>query len=288
MKVDSLINFEGYNPLWVSLFAAKHTSSKRSNLYMHNDMYNEWKIRFPYLEKNFRQYSSYDQLVSVSGKTMEHNRNNLNDLFNIGTEKFIFADNVQSPENIFSKAKLPLENPTDAIIFEGTKVFINIARLSPEKDQEKLIKAFKKVSENHPNARLINLGGGPLEHHLKELINKLDLQQKVFLLGQRSNPYPYLKQSDCFILSSNHEGQPMTLFEALILEKPIIATDIVGNRSVLKGRPGVLVDNSEEGLTQGMLDLLEGKHNTEKSFNYEEYNKNALNMFYNKVLQQSI
>ena len=78
----------------------------------------------------------------------------------------------------------------------------------------------------------------------------------------------------------------MTLFEAMILKKPIIATDIVGNRSVLEGRSGHLVENSEDGLVQGMLSFLEGNYKNDKVFDSEKYNKNALNMFYKKVLKK--
>lgn len=74
----------------------------------------------------------------------------------------------------------------------------------------------------------------------------------------------------------------MVLLEALILGKPIVATDIVGNRSVLEGRPGLLVPNSEDGLVDGMKKFLDGKV-TSKEFDYQEYQKNALEMFYTKV-----
>jgi len=278
-----IINFEGYKVFWTSLFSNKSEINCKNSIYLHNDMYGEWQLRFPYLEQNFKLYKNYDVLAAVSEKTMEHNISNLLKKFDLSQKKFEYVDNVQNPEDSIKKAKEDVEVLSDEQIFKNTKVFINIARLSPEKDQGKLIKAFQKISSKHPEARLINLGSGPLEHHLKNLVKELRLENKVFLLGQRSNPYPYLKLSDCFILSSNHEGQPMTLFEALILEKPIIATDIVGNRSVLEGRPGHLVDNSEDGLVKGMTNFLEGKYEDDKHFDHEQYNQDALNMFYTKA-----
>lgn len=119
--------------------------------------------------------------------------------------------------------------------------------------------------------------------HLMKLIHDLKLQKNVHLLGIRHNPFPLLKKADCFVLSSDHEGQPMVLLEALILGKPIVATDIVGNRSVLEGRPGLLVPNSEEGLLVGMQKFLDGEV-TSKEFDYQEYQKNALRMFYSGVI----
>ncbi|MDZ7909140.1 MAG: glycosyltransferase [Gemmobacter sp.] len=78
-------------------------------------------------------------------------------------------------------------------------------------------------------------------------------------MGYVANPYPLLKRADCFVLSSNHEGQPMVLLEALILGKTIIATDIEGNRGVLEGRGGMLVENSVEGLTDAMQAVVAGQ-----------------------------
>ena len=129
------------------------------------------------------------------------------------------------------------------------------------------------------------MGIGVQENEIQSLIKSLKLSKKVFYLGQKSNPYAYLKKSDCFVLASDHEGQPMTLLEALILEKPIIATDIVGNRSVLEGRPGHLVKNSEMGIQEAMQNFLDGKYKNDKIFNAYEYNDKALNMFYTKVAQ---
>ena len=282
-KFDYIINFEGYNVFWQAILGAKQNEEQHNTSYLHSNMYGEWKLRFPYLEKNFRLYRNYDHLVSVSEQTKMLNMDSLSELFDIDKEKFIYCDNVQNPEDLLKKAQKELDNVKYEPIFKDTKVFINIARLSPEKDQEKLIRAFEHVVQKHPQARLVNLGSGPLEHTLKLLIKELKLEEKVYLLGQRFNPYPYLKKSDCFILSSNHEGQPMTLFEAMILKKPVIATNIVGNRSVLEGRGGLLVDNSKEGLESGMLDFLEGRYIEERVFDYKEYNTMALNMFYEKV-----
>ena len=110
----------------------------------------------------------------------------------------------------------------------------------------------------------------------------MNFENRVFLLGIRTNPFALIKRADCFVLSSNHEGQPMTLLEAMILKKPVIATDITGSRSVLEGRPGHLVENSEEGLIQGMNDFVEGEL-TFGSFDYASYQSNALDMFYHKA-----
>lgn len=180
-------------------------------------------------------------------------------------------------------SKLDLDFNEDNKYFVGNKVFLAIGRLSIEKDHEKMIRAFEKVikQSSSKNIKLLILGGGPQQLHLENLIKELNVVDNVKLLGVRDNPYAYIEKSDCFLSSSNHEGQPMTLFEALILKKDIIATNITGNRAVLEGRGGVLVENSVEGLTQGIIEYINNVEKQEHTFNIEEYNKNAIDGFYN-------
>jgi len=278
-KFHYFVNFEGYNTFWVSLFSSKENNS----LFLHSDIYEEWKLRFPYLEKNINLYNYYKNIVPISEIIMNVNIEKLSTFFSIQEKKFIYCNNVQNPKNVLSKSKEEIE-PKDKFIFNESIVFINIARHSPEKDLEKLFKAFSIVVKKYPKIKLINLGSGPLENHLKGLIFTLKLNKNIFLLGQKLNPYPYLKKSDCFILSSNHEGQPITLFESLILKKPIIATNIEGNRSILEDRSGLLVENSIAGLADGMIKFIKNGQKV-KEFNYEIYNNEALSMFYKKILE---
>lgn len=278
-KIDAVINFEGYNTKWVSLFASITSKTKKSIIYQHNDMCAEFKLRFPYLECNFNLYNDYHSIISVSSATKELNCNNMTDVYNIPLEKFSFSDNLQNPNSV---TILSSEVIDDTIFDNGKYSFVTLGRLSPEKDHEKLIRAFKIVHEFNPSSQLIILGDGPLKSHLTVLIGQLKLDDSVMLLGRKDNPFPYLKRSDCFVLSSNHEGQPMVLFEALILKKPIVATDIVGNRGVLGDDYGLLVDNSVDGLVNGMICNLENKIQKD-NFDIDKYQKNAINMFYDII-----
>lgn len=157
--------------------------------------------------------------------------------------------------------------------------FINIGRLSPEKDQEKLLHAFKRVNDKYKNTRLYILGEGPLYNRLQEVIGDLQLESSVYLLGQVSNPFYLLNQCDCFILSSNYEGQPMVLLEAMTLGKNIIATDIPQNRYVLQDGYGKLAENSVAGLAKEMEDFIVNGMTT-REFDYNGYNEKAMESFY--------
>ncbi|WP_167390532.1 CDP-glycerol glycerophosphotransferase family protein [Actinobacillus porcitonsillarum] len=285
-KFDALIEFTGYSRFWAYLFGSAKVKNVVKTIYQHNDKYGEWTLRFPHLENTFSIYYMYDHLMSVSKPTMELNIENLWERFNLDINKFDYCDNVQDPELTIKRSKEPLAAEDEKYFNDCKgKIFINLARLSPEKDQAKLIRSFRKVVDDYPDSRLLILGDGPLYNDLNILIKELSLEKNVYLVGIRFNPFPFLKRADCFVLSSNHEGQPMTLFEAMILDKPIISTDIVGSRSALEGRSGHLVPNNENGIYEGLVDFIEGKLSF-SHFDYNIYQKSALQMFYSKVFSK--
>jgi len=164
--------------------------------------------------------------------------------------------------------------------------FINMGRLSPEKGQDHLIKAFARFHQGFPNSKLYILGEGLLRKDLENLIGELKMEKSVFLVGQVENPFKIMKKCDCFVLSSHYEGQPMVLLEAMTLGMKILATDIIANQTVLEnGRYGLLVDNSVEGLEIGLNQLAKNElEHTPDDFRPEEYNQKAMDTFY-KVLQ---
>ena len=269
---EAVVNFEGYSVFWASLLS--QTKSHKKVIFQHNDLHSEWKTRFAYLEGIFNLYPYYQKVVSVSELTMLNNIEKLSSLFNINKEKFEFANNTILPKEILAQAQAEEEaNPIYAE-YTGKKI-LNIGRLSHEKDQEKLIRAFAKSDIIEQDVKLFILGQGPLQEHLEKLITELSVTEKVHLLGQVDNPYIYLKDADLFVLSSNHEGQPMVLLEALTLNIPILATDIVGNRSVLNTMDECLVENTEDALAVGLAYHLE--HAKPNNFDAEQYNIDAIN-----------
>lgn len=280
---DTAISFAGYDPFWTGVLAANDLPMRKV-IYLHNDMYAECKTRFPELVCMFRLYAMADKLVSVSEQTSLRNRSNLAERYDLPEALFDYCENLIDPEAIRASAQGDLASDRHEALFAGDgPVFITLGRLSPEKDHEKLIRAFAPIAAENPLARLLILGDGPLEQRLRSLVEELGLGAQLHLLGHCANPYPYLHRADCFVLSSNHEGQPMTLLEALVLEKPIVATDIVGNRSVLAGRRALLVDNCVDGLAEGMRSFLRGEVIAD-DFDAAAYQRDAIAQFYQRVL----
>lgn len=98
-------------------------------------------------------------------------------------------------------------------------------RLVSQKNHKLLIDAFAEVVKEHPYARLKIYGEGYLKDVLQEQINKLGLQDKAFLMGVTNDVAKALQTADLFVLSSDYEGMPNALMEAMAAGVPCISTD---------------------------------------------------------------
>lgn len=282
-RFDAVVNFEGYSIFWTALFGFGPARKNRNVVYQHNNMYGEWDLKFPYLERLFALYEEYDKIVSVSKPTFELNREMLSDRFGLAGEKFDYCINQIQAEKVLKLAEETDDHASSLFENPSIRTYINMGRFSPEKDQSKLIDAFALVKQKETSSRLLILGDGPLRYELSSKIARLGLQSSVILLGSKPNPFPYLKRADCFVLSSNHEGQPMVLLEAMILGKAVIAVDIPGSRSVVELGYGMLVENTVEALAEGMLEAIESKKSS-GVFDCSNYELSASLMFDQKVL----
>lgn len=113
----------------------------------------------------------------------------------------------------------------DLSFFEGAdKVLVSMGREDDVKGFWHLIKAFKRVNEQEKNTRLAIVGDGSFEEY-KELARKLGIEDRVCFTGLKRNPFPYLKASDLYLLTSLSEGLPNALVEALSLSLPIVSVN---------------------------------------------------------------
>lgn len=277
-KFDVVIDFTGYGFLHTLLFACYAKEAKKI-IMLHSDMLQEKQKRFPYLERIFNCYQYYDKLVSVSEAINEINKRNIAPRYHLAEDKFACCPNMQRPHHVRQAAQKALE-PDDAAHFRtGRLTFINVARLSPEKNQKLLLAAFAQVHANYPHTRLLIVGHGPQEPELRECVFELGLEDCVFLTGFRRNPYPLMRHADCMVLPSIYEGQGIVLFEAMALNKPIIAIDVPTSREVLaNGKYGLLTASTVAAFAAGMEAFLDGDV-PPPDFDFDVYQRNALARF---------
>ena len=124
--------------------------------------------------------------------------------------------------------------------FKGLKI-INIGRLTHQKNQIVLLKAFTKLVKIR-RARLLLIGSGSDRQMLIKYINEKKLDDKIKIIPFTSNPFKYISLCDLKVLSSRYEGNPNILLETASLKKIIISSDCkVGPKEILQsGKGGIL------------------------------------------------
>jgi len=164
--------------------------------------------------------------------------------------------------------------------WENNKILGTISRLSPEKGVLNLLSAFASTVKRIPDLRLIIVGGFPEEHrdyYLKAmgLIEKGNLSGHVRILGYRQDALEILKCMDFFISPSLSEGLPISILEAFAAEIPTIATEITGNKDIVRNSVfGVLAEpDSVEGLSQAIAKMVQLEQRDRDILKRNAYNR---------------
>lgn len=200
---------------------------------------------------NKKIYSKYQRLVFVS----KHNLQKFEECYKLNVPKEV-VHNYLNKQNVIEKAKESVQDFQN----ENTINFLTVARLVNQKAIGRLINVHEKLIKNGYNHKFYVVGDGPLRNELEQKIKDLNLGQTFILLGQKENPYPYIKQADYFCLLSYYEGLPMVLLEAKQLNKYIIITD-TASREALEGYENkLIVENSENGIYEGLKNVIENQY----------------------------
>lgn len=175
------------------------------------------------------------------------------EIYNI--EKNLTIPNLIDDINIIekSKAKIDLEYSKDTINI------VSVGRLDYSKNYEMLAQTHKKLLDDGYNICTYIVGDGVQKSALQNLIANLHIEDSFILLGQKQNPYPYIKNADLFALSSRYEGLPTVILEALCLHVPCISTNVAGVASVLKSDFGIITDNNEDDFYINFKKIMEDK-----------------------------
>jgi glycosyltransferase involved in cell wall biosynthesis len=192
-----------------------------------------------------------DWIIAVSRETYE-----VLERMGVAPSKLRVVENgVATPSPValpdpFLRASLGLE--------PGQPVLACVARHTTQKGQPYLVRAMPAVLERHPRAKLLLLGDGEQRSELIDEIRSLGLSGNVSLLGVRPDVREILAQTDIFILPSLWEGTSLALLEAMAAAKPIVATDIEGNRTILASESNcLLVPPADSGaLARALIRLL--------------------------------
>ncbi len=298
-RFDAVVDFSGYSRPWTQLIL--HSPPARRAIWLHNDMAAEVdrevdgrrRMRHS-LPAVFALYRRFDELVSVSRDLAVANSERLRTRYGVAPERFVSARNVIDEAGALDKLRHPLAGAAEFLDEESGIVtvpdwvteldrhsgpwFVTIGRLSPEKNHARLIEAFALVHGARPDTRLLIVGDGPLRGSLQAGIDAQGLTGAAFLTGSLSNPFPALAAADCFVLSSDYEGQPMVLLEAAVAGRPIVSVRFESVSDALPDGQIHIVDQSVSGLAAGLFDYLDGVVGP-ATLDADEYNARALREF---------
>lgn len=144
--------------------------------------------------------------------------------------------------------------------WQADKVMVSVGRLAAEKNWETLLKAVASVYQQHPEMRLVLIGGGPKKDDLKKLTGKLGIAERVTFTGELpfKDVVLYLKAADLFGFASVTETQGLVTMEAMAAGLPVVAVDGSGTRDIVDyGEQGFMTPNDPDALAASISRLLD-------------------------------
>lgn len=140
---------------------------------------------------------------------------------------------------------------------EGERVVLTVGRLSREKAQANLVRAFARLARADASARLVIVGDGPERGRLEQLSSESGTQGRVVFAGQTNDVAPFYAAADVFALPSHSEGSPYALLEAMAAGVPVAATCVGGVPEIVSdGESALLVTAGDEEALAGALSRL--------------------------------
>lgn len=193
-------------------------------------------------------YCRFDHVVCVSKEAHIGFQETIGD-----TRNTTVIYNMLPTGDILRKAN----EPASLTFRKAALHLVIVGRLDDKtKGQLRLIDAVTRLHNEGNDISLAVVGGGDDHQLIKSRIDEQNASSYVFMTGMQKNPYPYIKDADLLVCSSYYEGYNLTVAEALIIGTPVLSTDCTGPREILDGgNYGMIVDNSGEGLYEGLKKL---------------------------------
>ena len=236
-----------------------HANSESKKIaWIHTDLRdNPWPIKlgiYKNIDEEKKAYSTFHKIVCVSQSACQ----SFCSLYGLD-DKAIAIYNPIDVNDIRSKIGQKKRDK------DGTIRLISVGRLVPQKGFDRLLKVVKRLHDGGYSAHLLILGEGDERKTLEKYVGSCDMQSYVSLPGFSENPYQEMSESDLFVCSSRAEGFSLVIAEAMVLGIPVISTYCSGPNELLQeGKYGMLVENSEGGLYQGIKTLLNDQTKLDK------------------------
>ncbi len=215
------------------------SDSKNKVQWIHID-YCDWMNSNPWASQmsanDSELYKRFDKIVMLSSNI----RDKFVALYPHLKDKVVINKNLIPVDDIRDKSK--------SIVLDFKPLqFVTVCRIDYQKGLDRLFRVLLKMYQKGYRYKWDIVGGGDKFEEIREMFSVSPIKNLVSFTGPLSNPFPIVKQADVFALLSNFEGLPNTIFEALILGVPVLATDVGGVCTQIDdNETGWLVDNDEK------------------------------------------
>lgn len=185
-------------------------------------------------EKNNFQYSEFNKIACCSYSVRER--------FIQGTK--LPLSKVYTLRNFYDLNIIKIANDEPYVYDDNCINIVTVARLSSEKGIDKAIDVLFDLGRI--DIKYYVIGDGPQKDILLDRIDKYHMQEQVFLLGEKENPYRYMINADYLLVPSLHEAAPMVFDEAKIIGLKIISTNTTSAKEMITDNDGVVYNNIKE------------------------------------------
>lgn len=257
------------------LFSTKNKNTKKL-AWIHTDISqifgNNLKSKIKKLI-NKKIYINYNELIFVSKNAL----NSFEKIYNIPVKKDVIYNYINT-KNILKKSEEKINFQFD----KNTPNFLSVSRLVKPKAIDRLIRVHSKLIKNGFHHKIYIIGDGPEKNNLLQLIHDLKIENTFLLLGQKENPYPYIKNCNYFCLLSSYEGYGNVIEEAKALSKYIIITDTASKEALQNYNNKTIIPNNEESIYNYLKDIII----TPPYLQINEIQENNNNTFLQKIIEK--
>lgn len=193
-------------------------------------------------------YNLYKRLeLFAAGQTdllFSQNREDQKTLENLLNRKVVYEGNGIDIERFDGLSKVSeIEKRAELHIPDDKFVIGFFGRFEPVKGHSFFVRSIAELVKRYPEVLCLLAGGGPLEQRIREMVHAYELQENIWFLGYRRDVPELMKAIDVLVLPSRKEGIPRVVMEAMAAKKPVIATEVLGNREVVDhGETGYLFE----------------------------------------------
>jgi glycosyltransferase involved in cell wall biosynthesis len=170
------------------------------------------------------------------------------------SRKYVCIYDILNPELIRRNANEPIPEQE---LFNKSVTLVTVGRLAVQKNYLLAVEAAKILNEKGIDFKWIFVGEGSERPHIEQRIAQYGLEQRVVLLGLRTNPYPYMKHCSVYVQTSSFEGFGLTIAEAKILGKPVVSTDFdVVHDQIVHGQNGLIAEMTATSVAEQIIKML--------------------------------